>query len=587
MSRRSWDPQQRPACAGKEKGSIMRRTFSVLATAAMVGTLALVVTAPAANASVTEPSNNATLRGNATLQAKPGGQFDAHFYCSHKESTTLYLRRGGHGGSAVYSASNGGGTLTRTITTESYPNGTYTVQAHRVDRVNGGFLGLGCGTKTYNYYRTVHIDNRVSISYTGAKRAPANTSATVTAYVKDPHLNSKAVSGITATFHLSGGASVSGKTGANGGVSRSLAINGPPRSTTLHISTNKTAYYDANSVNVGFTVTKDGSRTTLSSSANPSVHGQPVHFTAHVARTEGTGTPTGSVQFTVDGHNFGAAVGLSGGTARSPSTSSLSTGGHSIGARYSGSSYFSPSSGSLTQTVNKAQTTTTLDSSVNPSVHGQPVTFTAHVAVQSPGAGTPTGSVQFSIDGNPYGTAQELTGDHASVTVSNLSGGNHPVQATYNGNTNFAASTSATLSQGIDKAATATALQLDPNPVTYGAPVQLSATVTATPPGAGTPTGAVQFSIDGQPVGDPVSLAGGTATTTTNANLTPGAHDVTADYVGDDNFSGSMDTKTLNVEQAATTTTVTSSANPSVFGQPVTFTANVAPVAPSTSSSAP
>src|SRR5262249_53598589 len=125
------------------------------------------------------------------------------------------------------------------------------------------------------------------------------------------------------------------------------------------------------------TVNKASTTTTLSSSANPSVFGQSVTFTATVAAVSpGAGTPTGTVQFTIDGVNFGAAVALSGGVATSGATSTLTVGAHAITAVYSGDANFNTSTGTLTQTVNKANTTTTLTSSVNPSVFGQSVTFT-------------------------------------------------------------------------------------------------------------------------------------------------------------------------------------------------------------------
>jgi hypothetical protein len=56
-------------------------------------------------------------------------------------------------------------------------------------------------------------------------------------------------------------------------------------------------------------------------------------------------------------------------------------------------------------------------------------------------------------------------------------------------------------------------------------------------PGAGTPTGWVQFQVDGASVGSPVALSGGMATYTTSA-LTHGFHAVEADYAGDGDFLG-------------------------------------------------
>ncbi|MEE4425675.1 Ig-like domain repeat protein, partial [Streptomyces sp. DSM 41528] len=63
---------------------------------------------------------------------------------------------------------------------------------------------------------------------------------------------------------------------------------------------------------------------------------------------------------------------------------------------------------------------------------------------------------------------------------------------------------------------------------------------------------------------------------TTNGLVTAGTYSVTATYSGDPNFTGSVGTDTQTVTQAATTTTVSSSPDPSVVGQSVTFTATVA-----------
>ena len=82
----------------------------------------------------------------------------------------------------------------------------------------------------------------------------------------------------------------------------------------------------------------------------------------------------------------------------------------------------------------KAQfdTTTTVTSSMNPSLIGQSVTFTATVATVAPGGGTPTGSVQFKLDGSNFGAGVSLSGGAAtSISTSTLAVGNHTVEADY------------------------------------------------------------------------------------------------------------------------------------------------------------
>jgi hypothetical protein len=69
------------------------------------------------------------------------------------------------------------------------------------------------------------------------------------------------------------------------------------------------------------------------------------------------------------------------------------------------------------------------------------------------------------------------------------------------------------------------------NPAPYGTPVLFTAAVTSA---AGTPTGTVRFAVDGSPLGGPVALAGGFASSLSIATLAVGTHAVTAAYAPDD-----------------------------------------------------
>ena len=126
------------------------------------------------------------------------------------------------------------------------------------------------------------------------------------------------------------------------------------------------------------------------------------------------------------------------------SLSNLSVGAHSIMAQYNGSSTYTGSvSAVVTQTVNKASSTTTLTSSRNPSNTAQSVTFTASV---SPSAAS--GSVQFFDGPTALGTAP-LSAGKASLTTSSLSAGSHSITARYNGDGNYTGSASAVLTQTV------------------------------------------------------------------------------------------------------------------------------------------
>ena len=125
-------------------------------------------------------------------------------------------------------------------------------------------------------------------------------------------------------------------------------------------------------------VVKYSTTTAVSSSANPSVYGQSVTFTANVTVVApGTGTPTGSVQFSDNGTALGAPVVLGSKGTTTYSTSSLLVGGHNIVAVYSGDANFDSSTSSpFTQTVNKATATVTL-SNLSHTYDGTPKSATA------------------------------------------------------------------------------------------------------------------------------------------------------------------------------------------------------------------
>ncbi len=190
------------------------------------------------------------------------------------------------------------------------------------------------------------------------------------------------------------------------------------------------------------------STTAVSSSLNPATVGQPVTFTAVVTAPSFQGTPTGTVTLTIDGQPQ-APVQLSvvGGVDEAQfSTSALSPGSHTVTASYSGDSNVSPSSGSLpTQMVTARSLVATkisLTSALNPSTVGQPVTF---AVIVSPGAtaGTPTGSVTFTIDGTALAPVplHLIKGiDEATVSIATLTSGSHTISAAYSGDSTFAAS---------------------------------------------------------------------------------------------------------------------------------------------------
>jgi hypothetical protein len=195
--------------------------------------------------------------------------------------------------------------------------------------------------------------------------------------------------------------------------------------------------------------------------------GQAFTLTATVSR--GTATAfdvTGGVTFFTGGTTtLGTGVVSSGPPyVATYSTSTLPIGSYSVTAVYNGDANYSGStSAGVTQTVIITATSTTLSSSLNPSTTVDPVTFTATVSqLSSTVTGTCSypigGTVTFKKNGTALGTGI-VTGNTATgsatfimsaLTVTNS--GSYAITAEYGGDANYDLSSSATLTQVVNKA---------------------------------------------------------------------------------------------------------------------------------------
>jgi hypothetical protein len=488
-------------------------------------------------------------------------------------------------------------TFTATVTSSgATPTGTVTF--------NDGATSIGSGTlsggsTTFSTSSLSVGNHNITASYGGDANSNSSASSAITQTVNKANSSTSLASSTnptvfgqstTFTATVTGSGATGTVTFLDGGTSiGSGSVSGGKATfstSSLSVATHAiTASYggDANfngstSSAVNQTVNKDGTSTTVASSANPSTTGSSVTFTATVsASSPGSGAPTGTVTFNDGGTSIGSGS-VSGGKATF-STSSLSTGTHTITASYGGDGNFNGStSGAIVQTVNApgATTTTSVSSGTNPSVFGQSVTFTATVTTS--GSNTPTGTVTFFDGGSSIGSGT-LSGGSATFTTSSLSVANHSITASYGGDANNNSSSSTAITQTVNKASTSTSVASSANPSVFGQTVTFTATVSAVSPGAGTPTGTVTFSDGGTSIGTG-TLSGGQANFSTTS-LSVATHAITASYGGDANFSASSSgTVNQTVNQDGTTTTVASSANPSSSGAAVTFTATVSANSP-------
>jgi hypothetical protein len=261
---------------------------------------------------------------------------------------------------------------------------------------------------------------------------------------------------------------------------------------------------------------------TLTSSLNPSRYLQKITLTAKVAPSL-SGMPTGTVTFKFGTTILGTGT-LSGGVA-TLTTNALPEGtADSLTASYGGAVDFTASTSNvLTQAVLKGQTTTTLTSSVNPSQFGQTTNFTATIVAEH--GGTPTGTMTFKNGATIIGTAA-LSGGKATLAVSNLPLGTASITAAYGGSGNYLTSTSAALTETVNKAKTTVKLISSSNPASANSTITFTAKVAA---GSGpTPTGIVTFK-DGSATLGTSSLTSGTAVFSIKT-LSRGTHSITATY---------------------------------------------------------
>ncbi|KHL12047.1 UNVERIFIED_CONTAM: hypothetical protein LK11_38700 [Mumia flava] len=255
-----------------------------------------------------------------------------------------------------------------------------------------------------------------------------------------------------------------------------------------------------------------------------------------VATADGA-TPTGTVTIRDGGVPLTTVTLGSDGTART--WVRLAPGVHDLDATYLGDSTVGAAVSSLARTtITRAPTTTALQL---PSEVRALAPTAARVTVSGAG-GDPSGTVQLYDGGRALGDPVTLGSDGtAEVDLPGFEAvGSHDLSASYAGDATYAPSASAERTVEVGVAPTTTRLAVDGSPTPGGA-LDLRATVSlgGTVPAGTVPTGTVQFTDGDEPVGAPVMLDGGEATTSIRG-LTAGSRmRLRATYVADEPFAGS------------------------------------------------
>ncbi len=443
--------------------------------------------------------------------------------------------------------------------------------------------------------------------------APVTFTATVSSVVANP--------GGTVTFFVDGNQVGAPKPLSGGAASFSVPTDvayanflGGPHTITASYSGDPANNLSPSSNSVNVTVARAQGTTTFPPAQNPSSGfvGQSVTFTIDASGTGVDPTapkPTGSVQFVnqTTGQTLGTGT-LSFNVVTQTQQATITTaantplfalGANTIRADYTGQppstgpgdQNYAPSSagsgsGTFVFTMNSDSTSTALVTD-HPSgaVFGEPVTFTATVNNTSVPAAIPSGTVTFvdTTTGATLGSKSLDPTGNASLTVNNLTVPTHNVVAHFTDATGrFNASDSNTVAQTINPGTVSMTLVTSKSPSTYGEPVTFTATITPNAPSTLPPQGSVTFIADfvfdvspGVSLGTSPVGANGQASVQTSS-LAAGTHSIQANYNPPANtYNSGSAFVTQTVNPASTTTTVSSSVNPSAFGQPVTFTVTV------------
>ncbi|HEY2861890.1 MAG TPA: Ig-like domain repeat protein, partial [Terracidiphilus sp.] len=175
--------------------------------------------------------------------------------------------------------------------------------------------------------------------------------------------------------------------------------------------------------------------------------GTAVTFSVKVTSTL-TPAPTGTVQFKVDGANFGGPVTLAGGVA-STSVTGLTQTSHTLSAVYNGDANYAPAgpiSVSITVTAVKVGSFVSLSPTVNAAGSCAAPGFTVSVTGKSGPA--PLGEVQL-LDGSKVLGTASLANGKATLSTHGLSAGPHTLTARYAGDDLHLGSVSSTLTENV------------------------------------------------------------------------------------------------------------------------------------------
>jgi hypothetical protein len=282
------------------------------------------------------------------------------------------------------------------------------------------------------------------------------------------------------------------------------------------------------------------------------VYGDSPTLTATVINLAGAGVPTGNVSFLAGGFPLGT-VALTNGRA-ALTIGGLGAGPDTITAFYAGDAINSQGAATLSLVVLKAHLTVTADN-------------------KSKYEGTPNPDLTATITGFVGAdTATVVTGSPALATAATTSSivGIYPISVAVGtlsaANYDFPSLVPGSLVVNSPGPASVTTVASSASPV-YGQALSFSTTVAPIVSNAATPTGSVQFQINGLDFGLPVDLIAGKATSQTVPVLGAGTYTVTTFYSGDSIYPAGSGVLILAVAKAPLI--VAAASLTAVYGGPI------------------
>jgi len=361
----------------------------------------------------------------------------------------------------------------------------------------------------------------------------------------------------------------------------------------------------ANLANNWKNVTFLSSQTRLNAAVLSAVHGTPLTLTGTVSAATGSGTPTGSVAFQTNTNGDPTDVLPLTNGSFSGAISDLPGGQYSLTANYAGDGTYGASvSAPLVFSITPEASTTQLTLNPLPGgnvPYGSSLQVIAKVAGAS-GAGVATGDVTIQDGSSTVGVYAIASNGSITIPTGGSGGfafspGPHALTATYSGDNSFNASTSTQTTFVVVKGTPYVVVGANSANIPASEPLGVHAVVSGS--GTALPTGTIQFTDNGTPIGPLLTLQNGgffnagsitqAQASTSLTSLSQGSHVIGAIYTAgtDPNYNSVASgdpqneaTFTVTVGAAngtPTTTTISATTLPVNLGDTGTFAVTVKP----------